>query len=102
VLFTSGMAPPTRASVNTRASELAFVLELQPENARGGARDVDCRPSLRTLAPLMIFDELKGTCEGLRALMRETSGRDLINAVSVGEPVEPQDELHFFKLVSWC
>jgi hypothetical protein len=34
--------------------------------------------------------------------MRETTGRDLIIVVSVDEPLEPQDELHFLKLVSWC
>ena len=50
----------------------------------------------------MSFDELKSTCETLRALLREATGRELISAISVDEPTKPQDELHFIKLVSWC
>jgi hypothetical protein len=50
----------------------------------------------------MTFAELRSACDGFRALLREATGRELITAVSVDEPVEPQDELHFFKLVSWC
>jgi hypothetical protein len=50
----------------------------------------------------MTFIELKSVCENLRSLLREATGRELINAVSVEEPTDPKDELHFFKLVSWC
>jgi hypothetical protein len=50
----------------------------------------------------MTFPELKGACEDFRTLLREATGRELIIAVSVDEPAEPPDELHFLKLVSWC
>lgn len=50
----------------------------------------------------MKFFEILNVADNLCALLREASGRELIYAVSVDEPIEPQDELHFFKLVSWC
>lgn len=50
----------------------------------------------------MSFAELKSTCDGFRALLRQATGRELIEAVSVDEPNDPYDELHFVKLVSWC
>jgi hypothetical protein len=50
----------------------------------------------------MTFAELKSACDDFRAVLREATGRELVNAVSVDEPVEPQDELHFVKLISWC
>jgi hypothetical protein len=50
----------------------------------------------------MSFAELKSACDQFRTLLRESTGRELVAAVSVEEPIEPQDELYFFKLVSWC
>jgi hypothetical protein len=50
----------------------------------------------------MSFVILKSACDGFRTLLRQDTGRDLIDAVSVDEPKEPEDELHFLKLVSWC
>jgi hypothetical protein len=49
----------------------------------------------------MRYAELRGVCEEFRTLLRETTSRELVVGVSVGEPSEPQDELHFLKLVSW-
>jgi hypothetical protein len=50
----------------------------------------------------MTFAELKSASDDFRAVLRELTGRELITTVSVDEPIEPQDELHFVKLVSWC
>jgi hypothetical protein len=50
----------------------------------------------------MSFVRLKSACDGFRTLLRQDTGRELIDAVSVDEPKEPEDELHFIKLVSWC
>lgn len=50
----------------------------------------------------MTFPELTKTCEEFRDLLRESTGRDLVASISLDEPIEPQDELHFSKLVSWC
>jgi len=50
----------------------------------------------------MIFLQLKTACEEFRTLVHDTTGRKLIDEVSVDEPREPEDELHFVKLVSWC
>ncbi len=50
----------------------------------------------------MNFAQLKSACDRFHALLREATGRTLIDAVTVDEPKEPQDELHFIKLVSWC
>jgi len=50
----------------------------------------------------MTFGDLKSSCDEFRAVLREATGRELVTAISVDEPVEPQDELHFVKLVSWC
>jgi hypothetical protein len=50
----------------------------------------------------MIFNDLKSACAEFRTLLRDTTSRDLIDQVFVDEPIEPQDELHFIKLVSWC
>jgi len=47
----------------------------------------------------MSFDELKSTCETLRALLREATGRELISAISVDEPTKPQDELHLTRIL---
>jgi hypothetical protein len=50
----------------------------------------------------MSFVQLKDVCDEFRTLLRAATGRELIDAVSVDEPKEPEDELHFIKLVSWC
>jgi hypothetical protein len=50
----------------------------------------------------MTFAELRSASEQFRAVLRHGTGRELIAAVSVDEPADPQDELHFIKLVSWC
>src|SRR4051812_23804983 len=50
----------------------------------------------------MSFLDLRSACETFRSLLRETTGREVISAVSVDDPAEPKDELHFLKLVSWC
>jgi arginyl-tRNA synthetase len=50
----------------------------------------------------MTFADLKSACDDFRAILREATGRELVTAVSVDEPIDPQDELHFVKLVSWC
>ena len=50
----------------------------------------------------MKFSDLKSTCHGYRALLHNSTGRELVSAISVAEPDEPQDELHFIKLVAWC
>jgi hypothetical protein len=50
----------------------------------------------------MSFAQLKRDCDGFRSRLRQATGRELIDVVSVDEPKEPQDELHFIKLVSWC
>jgi hypothetical protein len=50
----------------------------------------------------MSFAELKNICDEFRAVLRESTNRDLVMAISVEEPAEPQDELFFLKLVSWC
>ena len=43
----------------------------------------------------MTLTQLKTACEGFRTLLRKATGRDLIDSVSVDEPKEPEDELHF-------
>jgi hypothetical protein len=50
----------------------------------------------------MSFVRLKSACDGFRTLLKQATGRELIDAVSVDEPKDPEDELHFLKLVSWC
>jgi hypothetical protein len=50
----------------------------------------------------MSFAQLRSACDAFRGLLRESTGRELIHAVSVDEPKEPHDELHFMKLLSWC
>jgi hypothetical protein len=50
----------------------------------------------------MTFSLLKSTCDEFRTLLREATGREVIDAISLEEPKAPQDELHFLKLVSWC
>jgi hypothetical protein len=50
----------------------------------------------------MSFTQLKRVCDELRTRLREVTGRQLIDVVSLDEPNGPEDELHFFKLVSWC
>ena len=49
----------------------------------------------------MTFAELKTACELLRQQLSETTGLDLVNVVSVDEPEELLNELHFVKLVLW-
>ena len=44
----------------------------------------------------MSFRILKTTCDEFRVLLRAATGRELIAAVSVGEPTDPEDELSFF------
>ena len=41
----------------------------------------------------MSFAKLKSACDGFRTLLREATGRELIDVVSLDEPKEPQDEL---------
>jgi hypothetical protein len=48
------------------------------------------------------FGELKSICDRFGALLHATTGRELVDPVSVDEPDEHYDELHFTKLVSWC
>jgi hypothetical protein len=48
------------------------------------------------------FAELKSVCDQFRSLLHATTGRELVDPVSVDEPHDPYDELHFVKLVSWC
>lgn len=50
----------------------------------------------------MTFAELKNAYKEFRDFLRETTERELIVDVSVDEPIAPEDELHFLKLVSWC
>jgi hypothetical protein len=50
----------------------------------------------------MNFGLLKSTCDEFRKLLREATGREVIDAVSLDEPKGSQDELHFLKLISWC
>lgn len=50
----------------------------------------------------MTFAQLKEACERLRVVVDGTTGRNLISQVTVEEPRESLDELHFLKLVSWC
>ena len=50
----------------------------------------------------MSFIEIKDVCDQFRSLLLAATGRELIDLISVDEPLEPYDELHFIKLVSWC
>jgi len=47
------------------------------------------------------FSALKVACDQFRTLLHATTGRELVDPISVDEPHEPYDELHFIKLVSW-
>ena len=50
----------------------------------------------------MSFAHVRSGAAELRQLIRESTGRDLLAAISLEEPVEPEDELHFIKLIAWC
>lgn len=50
----------------------------------------------------MTFYDLKNACDDFRATLRDTVGRDLVSTISVDEPLDPQNELYFSKLVYWC
>ncbi len=50
----------------------------------------------------MRFVDLERSTSGLRSAFNETVPRSLISEVSVPEPTEPIDELHFTRLVAWC
>ena len=49
----------------------------------------------------MTFAELRGDAQGLAELIATRSGRPLVSSITVPEPQEPPDELHFVRLVSW-
>ena len=50
----------------------------------------------------MSFSNIREVCVRFSDAIRQSAERELIVKVYVPEPVEPENELYFVKLVSWC